>query len=39
MKNIVFGISGLIGTHLATKLSQSNEYIIGMSRNNNARRS
>jgi uncharacterized protein (TIGR01777 family) len=35
MKNIfvIFGISGLIGTHLATKLSQSNEYIIGISRN------
>ena len=30
---IIFGIRGLIGTHLANKLHESNAYIIGVSRN------
>jgi len=30
---IIYGISGLIGTNLATKLHKSNAYIIGVSRN------
>ncbi len=30
---IIFGISGLIGTHLANKLHESNAHIIGVSRN------
>ena len=35
MKNIyiIYGISGLIGRHLAQKLHESNSYIIGVSRN------
>ena len=30
---IIFGIRGLIGTHLANKLHESNMHIIGVSRN------
>lgn len=30
---IIFGIRGLIGSHLANKLNESNEHIIGVSRN------
>ena len=30
---IIFGIRGLIGTHLANKLHESNTHIIGVSRN------
>ena len=30
---IIFGIRGLIGTHLANKLHESNIHIIGVSRN------
>ena len=30
---IIYGISGLIGTNLATKLHESNSHIIGVSRN------
>ena len=30
---VIFGVSGLIGTQLATILNQSGEYIIGITRN------
>ncbi len=30
---VIFGVSGLIGTQLATKLHKSNQYIIGITRN------
>ena len=30
---VIFGVSGLIGTQLATILNQSDQYIIGISRN------